>query len=102
MTEGPETVTLELLGRLIRDVQKEQREQRNEQRGILSLLMINGEQVRRFNRTLAELQDDLEQMLKAELMGRFGLIERTSIAGSTPWTTASNRSNDARHSWRRP
>ncbi len=75
MSDVPENVTLELLGGLIRNVLSEQRELRAEQHKQLQLLMALVEQGRRADRHLAELKDDIELMLKAELMGRLGNFE---------------------------
>ena len=86
---GGSSITLELRFRVLREIQAEQREQRIEQRDMRSLLLAQVDQGRRTDRRLAEmerrlaemkrrlseLRDDLELMLKAELMGRLGHLE---------------------------
>ncbi len=89
MSDQGGEVTLEFLGRILREVQVEQREQRtelrdmrselrdvhSEQRDIRSLLLAQVEHSRRAEQRIAELRDDLELMLKSELMGRLGHFE---------------------------
>lgn len=72
MSDHPEPVTLDLLGLLLRDVQTEQRELRTAQREQLKLLLGLVEQGRRTDRHVTELRDDLELMLRAEMMGSLG------------------------------
>ena len=75
MSDQPEPVSLELLGKLLLDMQREQRAQRAEMREQRTLLVGLVELGRRTDRHLTELRDDLELMLKAELMGRLGHFE---------------------------
>ncbi len=79
---GP--VTLELLGQILRDVQRELREMRRERRVDMELVT---DLVRRVNRVdthvgqvdghIGDLRSDLELMIRAELMGRLGQFETT-------------------------
>lgn len=75
MSEGGERVSLELVARLLRDMQAEQRAQRAELRDHRSLLLLQVEQGKRVERRLSELRDELELMLRAEIMGRLGHFE---------------------------
>jgi predicted nucleic acid-binding Zn-ribbon protein len=79
---GDERVSLELIGTILRDVQAEQRAIRAENREARGLLLSLSEQLRRLDRRvddierrIVEQRDDLELMIKAELMGRLGHFE---------------------------
>lgn len=76
MSEPSGTVTLEMLGRMIREFQVEQRETRRELDTMRSLLLALVEQGRRTERRITELKDDLELMIRAELMGQMTRLER--------------------------
>ena len=75
-------VSLELIGTVLRDMQAEQRAIRAENRESRGLLLSLAEQLRRLDRRIddverriVEQRDDLELMIKAELMGRLGHFE---------------------------
>jgi len=79
---GAGTVTLELLGQLLRDVQRELGEMRRERRLDVELVT---DLVRRVNSVdthvgevdghIGELRSDLELTIRVELMGRLGMFE---------------------------
>ena len=64
MSDQPENITL----RLLRDIRREMTDQR-------TLLLALVEQGQRLERRITETRDDIELMLKAELMGRMGNFE---------------------------
>jgi chromosome segregation ATPase len=68
-------VTLEMLGRLMERNLTEQAALRSDLREVRSLALALSEQGRRVERRVEELRDDLELMLKTELMGRLGHFE---------------------------
>jgi chromosome segregation ATPase len=68
-------VTLEVLGRLMERNLTEQAALRSDLREVRSLALALSEQGRRVERRVEELRDDLELMLKTELMGRLGHFE---------------------------
>jgi len=68
-------VSLDLLGELLRDIPAEQRVMRAEAHETRGLLLAMTEQMRRLDRRMDELRDELELMIKAELMGRLGHFE---------------------------
>jgi hypothetical protein len=75
-------VTLELLQELIvrgldeqRGLRSEQQVLRREVSEMRSLVLSVSDQVRRMDRHVAEVRDDIELMVKAELMGRLGHFE---------------------------
>ena len=68
-------VSLELIGKIVLEIQAEQRVVRTELRDIRTLVLGQVEQTRRLERRMGELRDDLELMIKAELMGRLGFFE---------------------------
>jgi len=75
-------VTLELLQELIvrgldgqRALRSEQKMLRGEVTEMRSLLLSVADQVRRTERRVTEVRDDIELMVKAELMGRLGHFE---------------------------
>ena len=78
---GSETVTveqgisLELLQHMIQRCLDQQTAVRQENAEMRSLMLSLVDQGRRTERRLEELRDDLELMLKAELMGRLGHFE---------------------------
>jgi hypothetical protein len=68
-------VNLEMLQALMHRGLDEQARNRRELTEIRSLLLAVVDQGRRTERRVAELRDDIELMLKAELMGRLGNFE---------------------------
>lgn len=64
MSDQSENVVL----RLLRDIRREMTDQR-------SLLLALVEQGQRLERRISETRDDIELMLRAELMGRLGNFE---------------------------
>jgi hypothetical protein len=64
MSDQPENIVL----RLLRDIRREMTDQR-------TLLLALVEQGQRLERRITETRDDIELMLKAELMGRMGNFE---------------------------
>ncbi len=97
------TVSLEWIGATLREMQIEQRVIRTELRDIGTVVLAVAEQGRRLERRIdhvetrmAELKDDLELMIKTELMGRLGhfetqighrldaIIERLDVVEPTP------------------
>jgi len=68
-------VSLDLIGKIVLDMQGELRALRTEQHDMRSLLLLMSDQTRRLERHIGELRDELELMLKAELMGRLGNFE---------------------------
>ncbi len=73
MSDDP--VTLEFIGRTMLAMQVEMRELRREVGDIRSLTLLTVDQVRRTDRHVTELKDELELIIKAEVMGRIGLFE---------------------------
>jgi hypothetical protein len=76
------SVSLDLIGKVVLDIQGELRGLRSEQRDMRSLVLALAYQGRRIERRLADvdrrfndLRDELELMMKAELMGRLGHFE---------------------------
>ena len=72
MSDQPEAVTLDLLGRLVREIQAEQRATREQRREEVAVLRALVDRVGRVDRHIAELRDDLELMIRSELMGQLG------------------------------
>jgi len=68
-------VTLEMLQVLIQRSLDEQKTLRREVGEVRSLAVALAEQGRRIERRVAEVRDDIEVMVKAELMGRLGHFE---------------------------
>lgn len=66
---GP--ITLELIGRMLREAQTERREMKRDLDLMRPLLLSLVEQSRRTERRISE-KDDLESMIRAELMGSLG------------------------------
>lgn len=64
--------TLDLLGRILREIQAEQRRHRVELSDVRTLVLAQVEQGRRMDRHITELRDDMKVMLKAEIMGSMG------------------------------
>ena len=87
----PGSATTDALFRVLQEIQAEQRSHRTELRDVRSLLLSQVEQGRRLDRRIVEVErrlgtiearisevsDDLELMLKSELMGRLGHLEVT-------------------------
>jgi hypothetical protein len=71
----PDGVNLDLIGKIMLEMQGELRSLRAEQRDLRTLVLAQVEQGRRVERRVGELRDDLELMIKAELMGRLGHFE---------------------------
>ena len=74
MSEGGE-VSLALIGTLLKDLQPEQRQQSKVLHQLQVILLGQVEQIRRMDRRLTDVKDDLELMIRAELMGRLGHFE---------------------------
>ena len=70
-----EPVTLEFIGHNVLAMQAEMRGLRREVGDIRSLILATGEQLRGTDCHLVELKDDIELMIKAEVMGRIGIFE---------------------------
>lgn len=69
MSDG---VSLDMIGRLLREVQADVRQNRRDVETMLPVITSLVEQGRRTERHIAELKDDLELMIRAELMGSLG------------------------------
>ena len=71
MSDQPDNVVL----RLLRDIRREM----TDQRALLLALVEQGQRLERrmgeLERRISEIKDDIEIMLKAELMGRMGNFE---------------------------
>lgn len=74
MSDQPEAVTLDLLGRLVREIQAEQRATREQRREEVTVLRALVDRMSRVDRHIAELRDDLELMIRSELMGQLGYL----------------------------
>ncbi len=74
MSDQPEAVTLDLLGRLVREIQAEQRTTREQRREEVAVLRALVDRMGRVDRHIAELRDDLELMIRSELMGQLGYL----------------------------
>lgn len=72
MSDPGSTVTLDMIGRLLREVQTDVRQNRRDVEIMLPVITSLVEQGRRTERNISELKDDLELMLRAELMGSVG------------------------------
>ena len=90
----PADFSLEALQALVQRSVEEQAAIRRENREIRSLLLSMAEQGRRLEqrmgnleRRIDDLKDDLELMLKAELMGRLGHSKPRLRPGSQLWRT---------------
>ncbi len=70
-----EPITLEFIGRTMLAMQAEMREMRREVADLRSLVLLTVDQVRRTDRHVVELRDELELIIKAEVMGRIGIFE---------------------------
>ena len=68
-------VSLELLQAMVQRVLDEQDSQRRELNAVRSVLLDVVEQGRRTERRITEVKDDVELMVKSELMGRLGYFE---------------------------
>ena len=68
-------VTLNLLGRILSEIQTDQRQIKADLNDIRSLMLSQIDYSRRLERRLSEVRDDLEMMFKSELMGRVGNFE---------------------------
>ncbi len=64
MTENVENLVLEQLRAIRRDIAD-----------VRTLTLQNSDYIRRLDRRMSELRDDLEMMVKSELMGRLGHFE---------------------------
>lgn len=64
MTENVENLILEQLKAIRRDIAD-----------VRTLTLQNSDYIRRLDRRMSEMRDDLEMMIKAELMGRLGHFE---------------------------
>ena len=65
----PDTVDLNLLAHLANQTLTEMRDMRRELNDVRTLTLLTSEQTRRLDRRISELRDDLELMLKSEIMG---------------------------------
>ncbi len=68
-------VSLELLQTMVQRVLDDQDKQRRELNAIRSVLLDVVEQGRRTERRITEVKDDVELMVKSEMMGRLGYFE---------------------------
>jgi predicted nucleic acid-binding Zn-ribbon protein len=75
-------VSLDLIGKILLDIQTEQRAIRAQLRDMQTIVLAVADQGRRIERRVTEIdrrfndqRDDLELMIKAELMGRLGNFE---------------------------
>lgn len=66
---------LELIGRLVETLLTEVREMRREHHDMLRLLNHHTDRFDRTDRRFTEVKDDLEAMIRAELMGRLAHFE---------------------------
>ena len=73
MSDSP--FTLDFIGRTMLAIQAEMRDIRQENRDMRSLLLATVDQVRRVDRHVIELKDELELIVKTEIMGRIGIFE---------------------------
>jgi len=64
MADNVENLVLEQLKAIRRDIAD-----------VRTLTLQNSDYIRRLDRRMSELRDDLEMMIKAELMGRLGHFE---------------------------
>lgn len=65
-----EKISLELLGKVLREVRSDQRLLRDTGAEMMRLLLALTDQNRRVERRLNELRDELEPTIKAELVAR--------------------------------
>lgn len=72
MSDPGGTITLELIGRMMTEMRAEVRELRDMRPVLLGLV----DQVRRIERNQSELKQDIELMIRAELMGQTTRLER--------------------------
>lgn len=73
MSDQPEAVTLDLPGRLVWEVQAEQRATREQRREEVTVLRALVDRVGRVDRQhVAKLRGDLDLMIRSELMGQLG------------------------------
>ena len=72
MSDPSGTITLDGIGRLLRELQTDVRQNRRDIEMVLPVMTSLVEQVRRMDRHMAELKDDMELMIRAELMGSVG------------------------------
>lgn len=71
-----DTVDLTLLAKLAEQTLSEVRQLRREVADVRTLALQNTDDSRRMERRVNELKDDLELMLKSELMGQLTHVER--------------------------
>lgn len=64
MTDNVENLVLEQLKAIRRDIAD-----------VRTLTLLNSDYIRRLDRRMSELRDDLEMMVKAELIGQLGHFE---------------------------
>ena len=67
---GP--MTLDKIGRLLRELQADVRQNRRDVEAMLPVITALTRQFRRTDRHIAELRDDVELMIRAELMSGAG------------------------------
>ena len=67
----PANLTLEIL----RELREEMRHFRREQNEMRTLTLATFDRIKRVERRLEEVRDDLESTVKAEIMGRLGNFE---------------------------
>ncbi len=74
-------VDLTLLASLARESLEQGREIRRELRDLRTLTLNTTDYLRRLDRRVSELRDNLELMVRSKLMGRFAHLE-TRLSGS--------------------
>lgn len=83
VSDQPDAVTLDLLGRLVWEMQSEQRATREQRREGVAVLRALVDRAGRVDRHIAELRDDLELMVRSELVGQLGQL-RTQVERNAP------------------
>jgi hypothetical protein len=73
------TVDLSFIGRTLESIQREQRDMRKELTDIRQLALGIVDQGHRTDRRILDLKDELELMIKAELMGRLANFETRTV-----------------------
>ena len=103
--EGP--TILRAVFRKLEQIQAEQQRQHTQGEDTRRLLLAQVEQGRRIERHLSELRDELELMIKAELMGQLGMMRTemghrfdeladriTVLEGGDPWQVGADSKPD--------
>ena len=76
---SPDTIDLTFIGRTLENIQREQRDIRKELGDIRQLALGIVDQGNRTDRRIVDLKDELELMIKAELMGRLAHFETRTV-----------------------